>query len=266
VEAFGGSGAVLFTKERAPLDVWNDVDAGLVTFMRALRDAPEALERALRFTPYSRAEWRECRETWETIADDVERARRWYVMVNQGFGAEPVATGWGSERTGAARIARAVTFATSIDALEAFAERWRGVQIESMDWRSLLERYDAPGACFYLDPPYMPETRASGGYRHEISTEDHVELIERAKALEGAVVLSGYDSPLYRSLESDGFERFEFPDLLLSRTLFGERAQGAGREANGTARGGLAARPGCRQRRPCLRRRFLTALLDRARA
>lgn len=214
VEPFGGAAAVLFTKAPATLEVYNDVNSGLITFFRVLRDQPEQLARALRFSPYSREEFTLCVQTWEEIEDDVERARRWYVRCRQAFAASAATVGWGYERTGATRGGtRSGSFATSVEALERFAERFRRVQVEHLDWRAVLRRYDGPAACFYLDPPYHPETRGCDRhscYVHELEAEDHDELVAAAIALKGSVLVSGYDHSSYRVLDDAGFERICF--------------------------------------------------------
>jgi DNA adenine methylase len=214
VEAFGGAAAVLFAKNRATLEVYNDIDSGLVTFFRALRDQPEQLARALHFTPYARQEFNYCRHTWQKTSQDIERARRWYVRMRQAFGCS-ASVSWGYERDGSlSGGTRARSFASTVDELERFAERFRGVQVEHIDWRKVLSLYDSPGACFYLDPPYHPDTRSrvsrGNGYRHELTAADHADLITALLDLTGSVVLSGFAHPSYAPLESSGFERVEF--------------------------------------------------------
>src|SRR5947209_4967208 len=84
-EVFGGSGALLFAKPPSPLEIFNDLDSGVVQFFRVLRD-PElsaALQQALTFTPYAREEYYDCLAHWTTAADPVERARAWYCAVLQ---------------------------------------------------------------------------------------------------------------------------------------------------------------------------------------
>jgi DNA adenine methylase len=56
VEAFAGSAAVLFAKPPSPTEVVNDADGDLVCLFRMLRDRGPELVRALRLTPYARAE------------------------------------------------------------------------------------------------------------------------------------------------------------------------------------------------------------------
>jgi DNA adenine methylase len=215
IEAFGGGGSLLFTKPRATLEVYNDVDHGIVTFFRCLREAPEQLARLLRFTPYSREEFVFCRDSWEAVEDDLERARRFYVRMRQAFGCS-ASKSWGHELNGAlAGGTRARSFAATVDELERFAERLRGVQIEQLDWRELLARYDSPGACCYLDPPYHPQTRSrigrNHGYRFELTEADHDELIATVLTLECSVLLSGYEHHSYRVLERHGFTRTAIP-------------------------------------------------------
>ncbi len=55
---------------------------------------------------------------------------------------------------------------------------------------------------FYLDPPYLHETRAPGAreiYRDfEMSDAQHESLLKLLKKVRGKVLLSGYDSKMYR--------------------------------------------------------------------
>lgn len=82
VEPFGGGASLLFAKKPSPVEVYNDLDSGLVNFFRVLRDPKkfERLHKLVSLTPYSREEYDFCRATWETCDDDVERAYRWYVV------------------------------------------------------------------------------------------------------------------------------------------------------------------------------------------
>jgi len=78
VEPFAGSAAVLFAKPAAPVEVVNDLDRNVVTFFRVLRDTPDELIRALRFTPYARDEFAAA-DLAEDGITDLERARRFFV-------------------------------------------------------------------------------------------------------------------------------------------------------------------------------------------
>ena len=215
VEVFGGGASVLLTKPPGQLDVYNDLDDGLVNFFRCLRDRPEQLVPLLELTPYARSEWELARLTWRSTDDDVERARLWYVIAAgsfAGFAARDnghAGRGWGGERLGRMHLSRAASTANRVDNIWAFVERFRLVQIEHLDWRACLDRYDGPDALFYLDPPYVPETRRGGGYTHELTADDHAELVDRVLRLEGVAIVSGYEHPIYEPLVAAGFVRHE---------------------------------------------------------
>lgn len=216
VEVFGGGASVLLTKPTSQLEVYNDLDALLVNFFTVLRDRPLDLVPLLELTPYSRLEWERARELVDDETDPVERARLFYVIAAgsfAGFAAKDngsAGRGWGGERLGRMHLSRAASTANRVDHIWRFVERLRLVQIDHLSWRLCLDRYDDPDALFYLDPPYVPETRRSGGYRHELTKEDHEELVDRVLGLKGIAIISGYDSPLYEPLTGGGFTRHEW--------------------------------------------------------
>jgi site-specific DNA-adenine methylase len=76
------------------------------------------------------------------------------------------------------------------------------LQLIHDDAIQFLRDYSFQGDEFvYADPPYLPETRRRPRlYRHEYTRDDHVALIEVLLNLPCAVMISGYDSPLYRKL------------------------------------------------------------------
>jgi DNA adenine methylase len=204
IEPFGGSAAVLLAKPPSRVEVYNDLDAELVSFFRVLRERPEDLQRAVRLTPFSRLEFARAHE--ET-ADPLEAARRYFVLSWQGFGGamRGKRSGWRTPTKQVDRFSGGCSVASatwaSLDHLELVARRLLRVSIECVPAVELLCRYDLPGAVFYVDPPYLLTTRArpERGYRHEMGKpEDHVELLEALCALQhAAVVLSAYPAPLY---------------------------------------------------------------------
>lgn len=77
-------------------------------------------------------------------------------------------------------------------------ERLKGVIIENRDWQSVVKQHDSNQTLFYLDPPYLEETRTRYGvYSHEMTVEEHEELLSAILLVKGHVIISGYESALY---------------------------------------------------------------------
>ena len=64
----------------------------------------------------------------------------------------------------------------------------------------MLQR-DGVETLHYVDPPYVLGTRVQGNgracYVHEMSDEDHAELLAALRELQGMVIVSGYANKLY---------------------------------------------------------------------
>lgn len=212
-EVFGGAASVLMRKPRAYTEVYNDMDLEVVTLFRMLRDKDTAamLREALRLTPFAREEFE---KAYRDTGDAVELARRLVIRSFMGFGSNSTnkdkSTGFRgrSERSG---TTPAHDWANYPEAMDAMTERLRGVVVENRPARDVLVQYDGPESLHYVDPPYVHETRKAGqqkNYRFEMTDGDHEELAETLHGLAGAVVLSGYPSPLYDRLYA-GWDRVE---------------------------------------------------------
>lgn len=93
-----------------------------------------------------------------------------------------------------------------IDNLVGVMDRIRHVQIESRDALDILEEWDGDEVTFYCDPPYILDTRSKRKYYAVEPGDDyHHALVEVLLGVEGAVVLSGYNHPIYRRLLDEGW-------------------------------------------------------------
>ena len=202
VEPFGGAGSVLMRKPRSPAEVYNDLDDEVVNVFRVLRDPVRArrLKEVCTLTPYARSEFV---GTYESSADPVEQARRTIFRAAAGFGSAGATkgrTGFRSYSKPDRSVTPAMDWASYPEVVSTFCERLRGVTIESGDAVDVIDRHDAPGTLFFVDPPYMHETRAMSGnrtYRHEMTEQEHATLLDRLMQVEGFVVLSGYPTETY---------------------------------------------------------------------
>lgn len=209
VEPFAGSLAVLLAKPRSRMETVNDLDKRLMTFWRVLREQPDALAYAMATTPHGRAE-HEASYSLDDDLDDLEIARRVWVLLSQGRGATLRRTGWRFYRNpGASTYAMPAYLAAYVRRVPACADRIAGVSLECRPALDVIRDYGQhEDVLLYCDPPYLGSTRAAN-YAHEMTSEDdHRELAEALHVCRAAVVLSGYPSPLYEDLYR-GWQRVE---------------------------------------------------------
>jgi DNA adenine methylase len=206
VEPYAGSLAVLLAKPPVRMETVNDLDRDLMLFWQVLRDRPDDLARVCLLTPHSRSEYARCRSDLSGPGDDLERARRVWVVLTQGRGGTLGSlTGWrhfvqprGSSIGMPGYLNGYVARMTDI------AERLHAVSLECMPALDLIGKYGRDSeVLLYVDPPYLGSIRA-GLYRHEMTSDaEHRELAEALHESGAAVVVSGYPSPLYDELYGD---------------------------------------------------------------
>ena len=208
VEPYGGAASVLLRKDRVQSEIYNDLDDDVVTLFRILRDREQSVRliELLRLTPFARKEF-DC--SYEETADPIEQARRLVIRSYMGFGSDSAHT---SGNTGFRAQSPQSNRSPEKDwqnypeQLRHAVDRLSGVVVECRPALQLIERHDSETTLFYVDPPYMPETRSTkarrGGskyhvYKHELDRDDHQALLQALVAVRGMVVLSGYPDAVY---------------------------------------------------------------------
>ena len=208
VEPFGGAASVLMRKPRTTVEVYNDLDGEVVNLFRVLRDARKAarLTRSLRLTPFARPEYQ---AAYRPARDAVEQARRTLVKAWMGFGSGALIEGTAGFRVAlGSRRHTPREWASFAGHLGDFTARLAGVLIEHRPAALVIEQWDAGDALLFVDPPYVAATRgARHRYRCEFTDADHQGLAEQLRLAKGAVVVSGYDSPLYARLYTGWSQR-----------------------------------------------------------
>jgi DNA adenine methylase len=70
----------------------------------------------------------------------------------------------------------------------------------------IIRQWDTVDTCFYLDPPYVLETRGRNRYYAVEPGDDyHRQLVDALLEVKGMAVLSGYDHPIYMRLADAGW-------------------------------------------------------------
>jgi DNA adenine methylase len=212
VEPYCGSLAVLLAKRPSAHETVNDLDGALMTFWRVLRDRPAELKRVCALTPHSRGELAAARNL--DADDDLEVARRVWVLLTQSRAARLTRTGWRHYCDPVrSSVGMPGYLAGYVDRIAPAAARLAAVSLECRPALDVIAKYGAvPEVLLYVDPPYLGSTRANNNaYRHEMRGDnEHRGLAEALRACRAAVVLSGYPSVLYDEMYA-GWHRMEFP-------------------------------------------------------
>lgn len=194
-EVFGGSISVCLRKERSKREIVNDIDGELVNLYRVARDNGSELKEKLRLTPHSRSEYL---LSMSPADNPVERARRTIVRCYFGIGDSFLHNHNSFRNSRESNTCVAKSWKSYWEQFEQITDRLAGVTIECLDWKKMLEKYDSKKTLFYLDPPYVHSTRSKKhNYRNELSTMEHVQLLEVSMALKGKVIISGYSNDWY---------------------------------------------------------------------
>lgn len=222
VEPYGGAASVLLLKPRTYAEIYNDLDDEIVNVFSVARDHGEKLRDQLYNTPFARTEFE---LSYEPTQDPVERARRTIIRSFMGFGSNAITSKWNTGfRSNSSRSGTtpATDWRNYAEVFDGIIDRLRGVVIENKDALEVMAQHDSPETLHYVDPPYVFDTRSDlrKDYRHELTDDDHVELADFLKELQGMVILSGYRSELYDNLFGDWvrYDRAARADGAKSRT------------------------------------------------
>jgi len=303
VEVFGGGAHVILNKKRDKLEVYNDINKGLVSLFSVLRDAKRSKEllEQLQLTLYGRDEFNYAKLNWDkgitaiddeiiklqneyndkfiddgkfmieitqisdkknklkedldsgkTVAEDyhkaiekldkkelelkekleksksgevrqdydvklneltgekdrvqIETARMFYILCQQSFSAG--LESWKSDKSvksGTLSPAMKRWLNGIEDGLPRVIERFRSITIENMSYEYVIEKYDSPDTLFYIDPPYIHDTRgesAREAYMYEFADGMHVKLVDQLQKIQGKYILSGYNHEIYNPLDN----------------------------------------------------------------
>ena len=214
VEVFGGGGAVLFAKEPAKYEVYNDLDSGLTNFFSIVKD-PEQYPRFRHYavtTPFSRSYFYKFCEEWENEKDPAIRAYKWYVINRMSFGGL-FGNSWGSaiNTVTGNMVQTCASWIAALNRLDATHERLQGVTIHNEGWEEIFGKYaDLKNALIYCDPPYVMESRKAGEYSCEMTNEEHEQFVVACLRAEAKIIISGYDHSIYNPLVKHGWEMLGF--------------------------------------------------------
>ena len=203
-EPFVGMGGVLLRRRSRPrVEVINDLNGDVVNLFRVMREHPDELARQFDWVLPSRQEFRRLLAVPPETLTDVQRAARLVYMQRLRFSGAPKSTGIRLSAT----TTMALRSAKMRRLIRAIHRRLESVQIECLDWREFIPRYDRPATLFYLDPPYWGHEADYGNGM--FARDDFTRMAELLRGIKGRFILSLNDVPEIREI----FAGFDFQEI-----------------------------------------------------
>ena len=202
VEPYAGSLAVLFAKPYIGFsEVVNDLNGDLTNFWLTLQNPAtfEKFRREVEAIPFSEVEYTQA----ETIVQP--NAVAFFVLARMSMAGRfrnfaPITR----NRTRRDMNEQASAWLSAVDGLTCVHDRLRRVVILNRDALDVIRQQDGENTFFYLDPPYLFETRATvGEYAVEMDDRQHEKLLRTLTEVKGKFMLSGYRSKMYDDYAHD---------------------------------------------------------------
>lgn len=193
-EPFFGGGAVLFAKERASVEVINDINGNLVALYRNLQFHLPALLGELDWLFSSR------QNLHDFIAQpgltELQRASRFLLVNRTSFGGNMNSFGVAKTKGGGVGFDRKQVGAL----IRSANERLNGVVVENIPFERCFKNYDSKDTFFFIDPPYQNAT--NGGYKGW-DEKQLTSFRREVGKLNGRWIVTLNDSPFTREIFSD---------------------------------------------------------------
>lgn len=208
VEVFAGTASVTLAKAPHLSEHINDMDDGVVTLFRVVRD-PASCARlcaAIDFTPFAETEFRLARaaalaaDPDQAAPDEVERARLYLARSWMGVAGDVLkTTAFKYDRS--ANRQTAAMWKRLPERLERAMWRLKDVHVHKRPALWMVETFGWPAdTLLFLDPPYPKATlgnKYDPTYRVQMTDADHIRLAETLRDLPARVVLTMNPGTVY---------------------------------------------------------------------
>lgn len=200
IEPFCGAASVFLNKNKSKLEIINDLDLGVINIFRSLRDENNVFIKKIKKIEYSKESFEKALCEKQKLNSDLDHAINEFVVRRMSRGGLKKAFSW-SERTRGGNPGEVNAWLSIIEELPQISKRLKDTFILNKNAFEIIKAFNEEKTLCYVDPPYLPDTRVSKEcYEFELTTEDHIELSHQLNSFKGKVILSGYQSALYKRL------------------------------------------------------------------
>ncbi|MGC4129260.1 MAG: DNA adenine methylase [Bergeyella sp.] len=177
------------------MEVLNDTNNLVVNFYQVIQSDFGILKLLVNRTPYSRKQLHHARfvSKYPHHFDSIKVAWAFRTLCNLGFSGT---LGGGYKFTKYTNKA-VKCFHNKKKAFAKFLlNRLNNVDIESVDALAVIKSRDTPESFFYIDPPYIADTKVNQGHYSGYTEKDYIALLGVLETIEGKFLLSNYPSDI----------------------------------------------------------------------
>ena len=179
VQGFGGGASLLFSKEQEKSEIYNDLGQNVYSLFKVLSDKTlfVQLKEMLDLTYYSADVRKQFKEKLKLSNLKLVERAYYFIYVNRtsfnGVG------GFSTNLITRRNMSKSVSdYLSMIDGLPQIHNRLSSVIVQNRDIFDLIPKYDSKNTFFYLDPPYVHQTRSSTtSYEVEMTNEQHEQFV-----------------------------------------------------------------------------------------
>lgn len=190
VEPFAGSAAIFFNKEKAKINVLNDLNKDVIKRLRMVKNAPSDLS------------------TYKQDLNTMPKIKKFYtnhsnskqdelliehIRTSNGFNSIYVDS--------VSKICNVYNPFTPFERLPEYKHFLKGVKLLSKDYEEIIDKWDSPETFFFIDPPYE-NTNKSFDYAED-EEFDFERLCDTLHNIKGFFMLTINDSSYIRKLFND---------------------------------------------------------------
>ncbi len=208
IEPFAGAASVYLNKQKQSWEMINDLDYGTYCMWRTVQtqcanfiDVLSKIECSnLKTSDAFEYMFSEAKANKDSVKGEFATAVNQFTLRRLSRGGMMKDFSW-STRTRGGQPETINAWENGIKNLAKIEKRLKNTVIMNQNALELLKTYNRPNILWYLDSPYLSQTRVSTKiYDCELSDNDHIKMAELVNANQGKFIISGYPSPLYDEL------------------------------------------------------------------
>lgn len=200
VEAFGGSGILTYYKKESKVEVFNDLDEGISAIFYCLLFKYEELAWRLLNDQHSEIILKWTKTDWHNNHQDVvDKAITKLYQLVYSFGSKNSSVSFWRDPQHFKQRKHTSMRLFDLTVWKQWQQRYKNVQIMGRSAKEVIETFDSKDMFVYCDPPYVISAKGKH-YGLNFTHEDHLELHETLKNIDGLFLLSYDKDPLVEDL------------------------------------------------------------------